>query len=168
MDYPDTNMPAVIASANAGVQFRSAAAVRGASDQQKERDKVILEHIETVAKVANGVSWLMRQLRPKSDFTYLALQDGLGRLRVVELESRQLPPLVELLKVCGRTPRIGLKGMQLVSLALDFSDPDVVNGVRALIQMWREPEIPANQEAPQLRRLNREMDEQFAPPRSTR
>jgi|SRR5687768_1514298 len=161
MGQADTNMHAVIASTSAGVQFKHAAAIRATSDQQKERDKVILEHIETVAKVANSVSWLMRQLRPKSDFTYLALQDSLGRLRVVELEARQLPPLVELLKVCGRTPRLGLKGLQLVSLALDFADADVMNGVKALIQMWREPDIPANQQGSQLRRLNREMEEQF-------
>ena len=163
MDYSDTNIHAVIAAANAGVQFKNAPAIRATSDRQKERDKVILEHIETLAKVANGVSWLLRQLRPRSDFTYLALQDSLGRLRVIELEARQLPPLVELLKVCGRTPKIGLQGLQLVSLALDFSDPDVVNGVKALVQMWREPDVPANKEARQLRQLNKEMDEQFRP-----
>jgi len=163
MNHGDANMQAVIATTDSGVQFRNSPAVRAASDQQKERDKVILQQIENAAKAADGVSWLMRQLRPKSDFAYLALQDGLGRLRVVELETKRLPPLIEFLKVCGRTPTIGLKGMQLVSLALDFSDPDVVNGIRALIQVWREPDIPANQQASQLRRLNREIDEQFRP-----
>jgi hypothetical protein len=105
---------------------------------QHDLDKQILEKISTAVEATDTTLKVASSLQPSRELVPLALRDGTGVVRSVVIERHRMPAILEFARQCGRTPTITSavtiagRSVQMLELAIKFSDPDVATGVSVI------------------------------------
>jgi hypothetical protein len=134
-----------VAGRGASHQAAQAPPIRAGTESELKNDKRILEMVNSAVEYTDMALKGASKLEAQKNLETLALRDGMGVMKAVTLDKTRLPAILDFAKQCGRMPTIvstlgtAGKGIQMIDIALKFSDPDVYRGIETLVKAMRDP-----------------------------